>query len=137
MAKNRSLARGTGVPLLSDPEIMLAETGDPYVFLDALHLMSKRDDRHEVCFDWESLKWISRAWNEAALALVGDTTAKDLALHEAARYRYLSKQLELAAMNRHAPPAIMVMDSDSDWPHEKLIVRAKAALHYAEIPVVH
>ena len=132
----RSLRRGIGVPMLSDEEIMLVETGDPYIFLDALHKMSKRPDRNEVCFDWESLKWISRAWDEAALALVGDTTAKDLALREAQRYRYLSKQLELAAMNRHAPPAIMVMDSDSDWPHEQVILRAKAALKHAEIPVV-
>jgi hypothetical protein len=123
--------------MLSDEEIMLVETGDPYIFLDSLHRMSKRPDRNEVCFDWESLKWISRAWDEAALALVGDTTAKDLALHEAQRYRHLSKQLELAAMNRHAPPAIMVMDSDSDWPHEQVILRAMAALRYAEIPMVH
>lgn len=132
----RSLRRGVGIPLLSDEEVMLVETGDPYIFLDALHKMSKRPDRHEVCFDWESLKWIARAWSEAALALIGDTTAKDLALHEAQRYRYLSKQLELAAMNRHAPPAIMVMDSDSDWPHEQVILRAKAALRHAEIPMV-
>ncbi len=132
----RSLRRGIGIPMLSDEEIMLVETGDPYIFLDALHKMSKRPDRHEVCFDWESLKWISRAWREASLALVGDTTAKDLAVREEKRYGYLAKQLELAAMNKHAPPAIMVMDSDSDWPHEQVILRAKAALKHAEIPMV-
>ena len=131
----RSLRRGIGVPMLSDEEIMLVETGDPYIFLDGLLKMSKRPDRHEVCFDWESLKWIARAWNEAALALVGDTNAKDACLHEAQRYRFLSKQLELGMMDSNKP-AIVVMDGANDWPHEQVMLRAIRALKHAEIPMV-
>jgi len=131
----RSLRRGVGIPMLSDEEIMAVETGDPYIFLDALRKMGKRPDWAELCFDWESLKWIARAWREAAMAAVGDTNVRDACLKEEKRYAYLAKQLELGMLNSNQS-AIMIMDSLDDWPHEQVVLGAMRALRHAEIPVV-
>jgi hypothetical protein len=113
-------------------ETMYADRGNVVDFLRAFAAMRNHPLWKEIGFEQDSLAWIARVWQEAAIAAVGNTRLRDACNHEAERYASLRQGLVDGMMERQEPGVVFLSDR-SDWPHPKVLKGAIRALRHAQI----
>lgn len=118
----------------NDPffETMFADRGNVVSFLKAFAIMRRRRDRGKIGFERDSLDWISKVWQHAAIAAVGDSGLRHACIHESERYAALRRQVEAGSKERQEPGVVFLCDA-SDWPHPEVLKGAIKALEHAQI----
>lgn len=109
-------------------------------FLKQFLAVRLEPSRYKVGMDHEMLNWAARVWNEAAIAAAGNTRLREACLAEAKRYGGLEKKLYHDEKNgppgQGIVPAVIMLDSENDWPHVNVIKGAIKVLERAEIKFV-
>lgn len=136
-AIHRTLTRHTKDhhPGLAALEKYVTTHGDPIIFLASFLKMRGNRDRGKYAFDYESLEWIARAWQEASIAAVGDSDLRAACLHERDRYAQLAREVFHGSMERKVE-GVVFLDAPSDWPRKETIRGAMKALAHAQVAVV-
>ena len=92
------------IPSLREDEETMMQRGDPVKFLHAFARIARRHDRYKIGFDRQTLHWVARMWNEAAVVSL---MADDIR-HEAERYNRLLKDLETGGYVRLEPQRFVI-----------------------------
>lgn len=119
------------IPNLREDEEALMSKGDPIKYLKAFARIARRPDRYKIGFDRQTLQWVARMWNEAAVASLGD----DAITHEAERYGKLSRDLD-ASMVEYQTDGVVFLNQPGDWPRAATIHKAISAFAHAQINVI-
>lgn len=119
------------VPSLTLDQEELMKRGDPVAYLKAFARIARRQDRTRIGFDRQTLEWVSKMWNEASIASMGD----DAITHEAERYKSLLKNLE-QGMIEYGQEGVVFLTDGRDWPRAQTIHNAIRAFRQAQISVI-
>lgn len=119
------------IPSLRMDEEEMMKRGDPVAFLKAFYRISKRPDRYKIGFDRQTLHWVARMWNEAAVVSL---MADDIR-HEAERYNKLLKELEEGIYEFQTDGVVFLTDM-RDWPRASTIQKAISAFAHAQVNVI-
>ena len=119
------------VPSLRMDEEELMKRGDPVAYLKAFARIARRPDRYKIGFDRQTLQWVAKMWNEAAVASLGDDAIK----HEAERYSHLSQKLDAEVVELKTD-AVVFLSEPRDWPRASTIHAAIRAFNQAQINVI-
>lgn len=119
---------------IEDPffETMFADRGNVVNFLKAFAALRRTRGWRNIGFEQDSLAWISRVWEEAAIAAAGDSRLRDACNKERDRYASLRRQLVDSMMDRKEP-GVVFLDTRGDWPHPEVIAGAVRVLEHAQI----
>lgn len=119
------------IPSLRMDEEELMKRGDPVRFLQAFARIARRQDRYRVGFDRQTLHWVARMWNEAAVVSL---MADDIR-HEAERYNKLLRDLE-GGIREHQTDGVVFLTDFRDWPRASTIQKAISAFAHAQVNVI-
>jgi hypothetical protein len=112
-------------------EHMVLTEDNPARFIATLFDISRQPDRSTYHFDHEDLEWASLAWNQAAIAALGDGEM----LHWRGFYKHWSDHLKNGEAE-HKTFGSLWFNFDHEWPPEPVVVRAIAALIGADMAVM-
>lgn len=127
---------GEQAPPLTVAEAFMTAGTNAVAFLEIFHNMRLNRWRANIAFDHESLAWIVKAWDHAAMASVGNKGLREACLHERDRYKHLYAMLK-DGEGVTGQFGMVYLDKPSDWPSPVVIKKAIAAMRHAEIRVVH
>ena len=104
---------------------------DPVAILGALLSMQYRKDRGKIAFDHEDLNTVSRAWQRACIAGIGNKAF----VEEREKFAKLRDELK-NGMSERGQIGVMILEK-RDWPKPEIINEAIKALEHAEIRSIH
>jgi hypothetical protein len=122
-------------PEISHFDFLYAQHGNPVKFLGAFLAMRRVKYRKLIGWDRETLEWVARVWEQAAIAAVGKERLRDACLHEKARYIHLANML-LQGEVEHQSTGMVMFDRADDWPPVPVVRAAMKALEQAEVKSV-
>ena len=122
-------------PEISHFDFLYAQHGNPVKFLGAFLAMRKAKYRKLIGWDRETLEWVSRVWDQAAIAAGTNKLLRDACLNEKARYIHLGNMLLHGEVENQSTGMVM-FDRADDWPTVSLVKAAIRALEHAEIKSV-